>query len=161
MMCIDRRRLLATTFSASILAPHLAFAQGYPNRPITFNSVFAPGSPQDLVVRALADIAAKELGQPIITESKPGAGATLAAASMQASKPDGYMIANAVSNIVLLPQLQKVAFDPMRDFTYFAGNAIGCSIIIVLTLAKRIHRANAGAAIAGGSRSVSNAAVVR
>ena len=95
-----------------------AKAQSFPNRPITVNVSFAPGSPQDLVVRAISEIAAKDLGQPIIIDNKPGGAATLAAAITATAKPDGYTIGTAVSTLVLVPQMQKVAFDPFQSFTY-------------------------------------------
>jgi Tripartite tricarboxylate transporter family receptor len=59
----------------------------------------------------------KDLGQPVVVDNKPGAAATLAAANLLAAKPDGYTIATGLSTLVLLPQMQKVAFEPMQDFT--------------------------------------------
>jgi len=103
---------------ASCLLGSDASAQSFPNRPITVNVSFGAGSPQDLVMRAIAEIASKDLGQPIIIDNKPGGAATLAAAVTIAAKPDGYVLATAVSTIVLVPQMQKVAFDPFKDFTY-------------------------------------------
>ena len=105
-------------FIASGPLSSAAKAQSFPNRTITINVSFAPGAPQDLVVRAIAEIASKHLGQPIIVDNKPGAAATLAAAVTMTAKPDGYTLATAVSTLVLVPQMQKVAFDPFKDFTY-------------------------------------------
>jgi len=102
----------------SCLLNSTAKAQAFPNRPIWVNVSFAPGSPQDLLMRAIAEIASKDLGQPIIIDNKPGAAATLAAAITATAKPDGYTIGTAVSTLVLVPQMQKVAFDPFKDFTY-------------------------------------------
>src|SRR5262245_59693547 len=105
-----------------------AKAQSCTNRPIMVNVSFAAGAPHDLRMRAIAEIASKDLGQPIIIDNKPGAAATLAAALTMAAKPDGYTLATAVSTIVLVPQMQKVAFDPFKDFTYiqqFAAFPVG------------------------------------
>jgi tripartite-type tricarboxylate transporter receptor subunit TctC len=116
---------------ASCLLSSAAKAQSFPNRPITVNVSFAPGAPQDLVMRAIAEIASKDLGQPIIIDNKPGAAATLAAAVTMAAKPDGYTLATAVSTIVLVPQMQRVAFDPFKDFTYiqqFAAFPVGVTV---------------------------------
>jgi tripartite-type tricarboxylate transporter receptor subunit TctC len=47
------------------------------------------------------------------------------------AKPDGYTLATAVSTIVLVPQMQKVAFDPFKDFTYiqqFAAFPVGVTV---------------------------------
>src|SRR5215813_4488187 len=108
-----------------------AKAQSFPNRPITVNVSFAAGAPHDLLMRAIAEIASKDLGQPIIIDNKPGAAATLAAALTMTAKPDGYTLATAVSTIVLVPQMQKVAFDPFKDFTYiqqFAAFPVGVTV---------------------------------
>ncbi len=115
-----RRHFLGSALatSAAAVPSGLALASDFPSRPISFYASFAPGSPQDLIIRAMTEIAAKDLGQPIAVDNKPGAAATIAAASLLAAKPDGYTIGNAVSTLVLVPQMQKVAFDPMRDFTY-------------------------------------------
>lgn len=117
---ISRRNLLASALTLVLAptAPGVTFASDFPSRPISFLAAFAPGSPQDLVIRAMCELVSKDLGQPITVDNKPGAAATLAAASLLPAKADGYTIANAVSTLVLVPQMQKVAFDPMRDFTY-------------------------------------------
>jgi tripartite-type tricarboxylate transporter receptor subunit TctC len=116
--------LLARIFSTFLLLVasgslgSQARAQSFPNRTITLNVGFAAGAPQDLVVRAIAEIASKDLGQPILIDNKPGAAATLAAAVTMTAKPDGYTLATAVSTLVLVPQMQKVAFDPFKDVTF-------------------------------------------
>src|SRR5262245_66107749 len=74
-----------------------AEAQSFPNRPITVNVSFAAGARQDLVMRAIAEIASKDLGQPVIIDNRPGAAATLAAAVTMTAKPDGCPLATAVS----------------------------------------------------------------
>ena len=130
MSQINGRQLLAVAFAVSAFNSDAAFAQTFPDRPIALYSAFAPGSPQDLIVRAVADIATKDLGQPIVTDNKPGAAATLAAASLLSAKSD-YTIASAAITLVLVPQMQKVSFDPFRDFTYilqFASFPVGVAV---------------------------------
>src|SRR5262249_16699332 len=70
-------------------------------------------------IRAMAEIMAKDLGQPVVVENKAGAALTLGPANMAATaKPDGYTMSAIFSPLVLLPQMQKVTYDPFRDFTY-------------------------------------------
>ena len=96
-----------------------ATAETYPNRTITVISPFGAGAPQDALIRAMAEAVAKDLGQSVIVDNRPGAALTLGPGVMaQTAKPDGYTIAAVVSTLVLLPQMEKVAFDPARDFTY-------------------------------------------
>ena len=110
---------LSALLMALALPLAAASAQTYPSRPITVISPLGPGAPQDVIIRAMADIMAKDLGQPVIVDNKPGAALTLGPATMAANaKPDGYTVSAVVSTLVLVNQMQKVAFDPYKDFTY-------------------------------------------
>ena len=97
-------------------------ADSYPSKPIRLLVGFGPGGPTDITFRKLAELAGRELGQPIVVENKPGAGATLAPASLaRLDKSDGYTIAAATSGLLRMPHMQKVDWDPMRDFTWISG----------------------------------------
>src|SRR5262245_12870591 len=86
-------------------------AQPFPNRPITVISPLGPGTPQDVITRAMAEIVAKDLRQPVIVENRAGAAATLGPAAMAATaKPDGYTVSAVVSTLALVPLMQKVAY---------------------------------------------------
>jgi tripartite-type tricarboxylate transporter receptor subunit TctC len=104
----------------SILALGAAFtcaAQGYPQRPVKLVLGFAPGGAADLVSRAFQEPLAKELGQPIIVENRPGAGSSIAAEMVAKSPPDGhtFLIASP-SSILVNPILSpKSGFDPIKD----------------------------------------------
>lgn len=116
MSCLLRIVVIVLTI---IAVPTLAWAQTFPARTVTLITNFAPGSPQDTIIRAMAEHASKDFGQPVVVENKPGGGATLGPAVMAATaKPDGTMVSSLVSTLVLVPQMQKVAFDPFKDFTY-------------------------------------------
>ncbi len=117
----DVMKTVAATAAASLL-PMPATAQGandFPNKPITLLMGWPPGSGPDIWHRALAEVMSKQLGQPVIVENKAGASGTLAPATMAASaKPDGYTISHMPITVLRLPVMQKVAFDPMKDFTW-------------------------------------------
>ncbi len=102
--------------------PAKAASDSYPSRPIRLLVGFGAGGPTDITFRKLAELAGRHLGQPIVVENKPGAGATLAPASMaRMDKPDGYTIAAATAGLLRYPHMQKVDWDPLRDFTWIAG----------------------------------------
>ena len=65
-------------------------AQSYPTQPIKLIIPFAAGGPSDVLARGFAPKLGDNLGQPIIIENKPGAGANLAAEYVANAKPDGY-----------------------------------------------------------------------
>ncbi|MCU0952968.1 MAG: tripartite tricarboxylate transporter substrate binding protein [Burkholderiaceae bacterium] len=79
---IDRRTLLAASGSAAMLVATGARAQAFPARAITLYCAFPAGGPTDQVFRALAEVAARELKQPVVVENRPGAGGTLAAVAL-------------------------------------------------------------------------------
>jgi len=97
-------------------------AQDFPNRPITLIVPWPAGGSTDTHLRKLAEIAGRHLGQPVIVENKPGAGGMLGPAGMASSaKPDGYTIAQLTVGAFRQPYMQKVDWDPIRDFTYIIG----------------------------------------
>src|SRR5689334_22374093 len=97
-------------------------AQDFPNRPITLIVPWPAGGSTDTHLRKLAELAAKHLGQPVIVENRPGAGGMLGPAAMAASaKPDGYTISQMTVAGFRQPYMQKVDWDPIRDFTYIIG----------------------------------------
>ena len=97
-------------------------AQDYPTRPITLIVPWPAGGSTDTHLRKLAELAAKHLGQPIVVENKPGAGGMLGPLGMAGSaKPDGYTISQMTVAAFRQPYMQKVDWDPIRDFTYIIG----------------------------------------
>src|SRR5712691_13065654 len=116
--------LLRAAFAAlTLLAlPSTAFAQGFPNRPITLIVPWPAGGSTDTHLRKLAELASKQLGQPIIVENRPGAGGMLGPAGMaRSAAPDGYTLSQLTVSAFRQPHMQKVDWDPLRDFTYIIG----------------------------------------
>ncbi|WP_240980366.1 tripartite tricarboxylate transporter substrate binding protein [Ramlibacter agri] len=97
--------------------PAFAFAQqaAYPSRPISLIVPWPPGGQTDLTMRVLCDIAARQLGQPIVVENKPGAAGTLVAPLLKAAAADGYTIGQLPLTIYRAALLRKVPWDPLKD----------------------------------------------
>jgi len=104
----------------------------FPERPVTLVVPWPAGGPTDRHLRVMADAAGKHLGQPIIIDNKPGASGTLGGATMAAAaKPDGYTIAQLPITIFRLPYMQKVSWDPRKDFTFIihlTGYTLGVAV---------------------------------
>ena len=99
-----------------------ALAQDFPNRSITLICPWPPGGSTDQHLRIVAQLASKYLGQTVIVENKPGAGGTLGAIALASTaKPDGYTIAQLPLGVFRFPHMQKVQYDPKKDFTYLIG----------------------------------------
>jgi tripartite-type tricarboxylate transporter receptor subunit TctC len=120
-----RRRFLGAAAGAALLSAGLtppASAQAFPNKPITLIVPFPAGGVTDVQFRALAQIATKELGQPIVVSNRPGATGSLGPAQMaQTSPPDGYTLSVVSSAQFRMPHVSKVTWDPLRDFTWILG----------------------------------------
>jgi len=118
----DRRQFLQAGGAtvASLALPALAQAQNFPSRPIKLICPWPAAGSSDMVMRALADSATKVLGQQVIIENKPGASGMLGPNELVKAAPDGYTLSQLTIGVARLPHMQKMQFDPLRDFTYIA-----------------------------------------
>jgi tripartite-type tricarboxylate transporter receptor subunit TctC len=116
------KRLFAVGVIGALMIsfPAPAPGQAYPNKPITIYCGYAAGASTDVTARALAAIAEKSLGVPVVVENKAGGSATVCAALVASKPPDGYTLAILdMAAITVRPHLLKVAFNPLTDFTFF------------------------------------------
>lgn len=130
----SRRNLLvgaAAVGAATLLRPLSAFAQGYPERPITFICPWPAGGTADQSMRALCQVAARALGQAIAVENKAGASGMIGTKAMASAKPDGYTIGQIPISVTRFSQLGTLQLDPLKDFTYLArtsGQTFGIAV---------------------------------
>ncbi|MGE4337667.1 MAG: Bug family tripartite tricarboxylate transporter substrate binding protein [Pigmentiphaga sp.] len=106
----------------------MAWAAGdaaYPTRAVRLLIGQAPGGAVDTVARMTAEGLAARLGQPVVVESRPGAGGMLAAGSVARAEPDGYTLGFLdVGALAVAPLLQQsVPYDPERDFSFLGTTA--------------------------------------
>ena len=115
-----RRRLLqsAVTSAAAIALPAFGQVQAFPSRPIRLICPWPPGGSTDAVMRAIAESAGKSLGGQFVVENKPGASGMLGPNELVSAKPDGYTLSQTTIGVARLPHMQKMQFDPLKDFTY-------------------------------------------
>lgn len=111
------RRLLLGAGLGVLAAP--ALAQGnapWPNRPVRLISPWPPGGPADLIARPLIEKLTIALGQPVVLETRPGAGGTIAVAAVARAAPDGYTVlfSQAGPNAIT-PAFRSVPYDPVKD----------------------------------------------
>ncbi|MFO1309972.1 MAG: tripartite tricarboxylate transporter substrate binding protein [Burkholderiales bacterium] len=109
---------LARLLAAAILAfATPALAQDYPARPVKIVVPFSPGGAVDGPTRIVAQKLGERLGQQVVVENKPGAGATLGAGEVAKAAPDGYtLLLASQTNAISATLYPKLPFDPIEDF---------------------------------------------
>jgi tripartite-type tricarboxylate transporter receptor subunit TctC len=114
------RTAIIAAFTCAIALP--ALAQNYPAKPIIMICPWPAGGSTDQHLRAFAQVASKYVGQNIVIENKPGAGGMLGPGVMaKTAAPDGYVISQLPVGAFRIPHMQKVDWDPLKDFTYIIG----------------------------------------
>jgi tripartite-type tricarboxylate transporter receptor subunit TctC len=130
---LNRRQTLAAAAAAIVAglpcAPALA-ADAWPSHPIHFVVPFGPGGANDLLARAAADGASKVLGQPIIVDNKPGAGAVLGTDVVAKAQPDGYTFLISAAGVISNSMIRKVPYKD-SDLVPVAMIGLAPSVIIV------------------------------
>jgi tripartite-type tricarboxylate transporter receptor subunit TctC len=134
--------------------PAVPFARAepiYPDQPIRIIDPFPSGSPVDVIGRLIADRLEKALGQPVLVESKSGAGGTLGANYVAKSPPDGYtLLVTTGSTLATAPALYRsLPYDPIADFApIWAVKSSGQVVVVnpalpVRSLQELVQYANA------------------
>lgn len=101
------------------LATAGAAAQTYPAKPIRAVVPYAAGGFSDAVGRVMGERLARELGQPILIESRPGGGGRVGAELVARAAPDGYTLlftTNGTHTFMAVTE-ENLSYDPIRDFT--------------------------------------------
>ena len=91
----------------------------FPKKPITLFVGFPAGGSTDTIARAISAESKSIAGQKMMVVNKVGAGGAVAMALLKNMKPDGYnLMINTDTPVTRVPHLRKLAFDPLKDFTY-------------------------------------------
>ena len=112
MQTITRRTAFAA--AAGLAMPALA-QRIWPTRPIRFSSLFAPGGPQEVPGRIIAENLSRRLVEPAVIETKPGAGSALGSQYV-ARETDGHTFLFTTTSLTTLPALMRdPGFDAFTD----------------------------------------------
>lgn len=115
------------------LVSNASFAQSnWPTKPITIIVPFPPGGATDALARAVASRLGPALGQPVIIDYKPGAGATLGAAIAAKAPADGYtLLMGAVHHTIAANVYKNLSYDFQKDFVPITIVGIVPNILVV------------------------------
>jgi tripartite-type tricarboxylate transporter receptor subunit TctC len=123
------RLLLAAAAAASAAA---AFAQAFPAKPIHMLVGYSAGGGADALARIVAAKMSGELGQQVLVDNRPGAGANIAADALAKAAPDGHTIMFADSALLIAPSIYaKLPFDVMKSFAPVAA-AVATPLVVMV-----------------------------
>ena len=122
---LARRTALAAP--ALLLVGGGAFAQTWPDRPVRIIVAFPAGSGTDIMARLLADPLAREIGQPVVIENRPGGNGVVGTQAAALAPADGYtLLVISTSAASINPHvLRRLPYDAVRDFAPIGGLAEG------------------------------------
>ena len=107
-------------------------AQSFPDKPVRIFVPYPAGGGVDVLTRTLGEVVAKQWGQSVVVENRPGAGGMIASQALVSSPPDGYtliMVASGhATNAFLYP---KLPYDTFKDFTPISLLASSPNVLLV------------------------------
>jgi len=107
------------------------FAQAFPSKPIKLISGATAGSASDIIARSIAEKLQNEFGVSVIVENKPGAAGTVAIQTILNSPADGHSVFVYTGAHTVLPLINKVSYDPVKDFSAVTPLAIVPNVMVV------------------------------
>lgn len=116
-MSISVRPLCIAATALIVFGATAPQAQEWPTRPVRVIVPFPGGAAADVVPRTVYEQVSKAVGQPFIIENRPGGGGAPAVAAVMGAKPDGHTILAHSNALITTPAIQKMAWDPARDFS--------------------------------------------
>lgn len=151
--------------AAAMVGP--ASGQNFPSRPIRLLTTVA-GASADFATRVAAQGLTEGLGQPAIVENRGGS-TVIAAQMVINATPDGHTLYGATNSVWILPLMEKVPYDPIRDFAPVALTTTSPSVLAVhpsvaahslkelIALAKAVPgKLNIGSGVAGSTTYLSS-----
>ncbi|HLQ90886.1 MAG TPA: tripartite tricarboxylate transporter substrate binding protein [Xanthobacteraceae bacterium] len=118
---------IATGLTASLPAA----AQSYPTKQIELIVPFVAGGTTDNIARLIAQRFTESWGQTVIVNSRPGGGSVIGTAAVAKAPPDGHTLLVTTVAFTVVPALQKLPYDPIKDFAAVTELA---SLPLVLTV---------------------------
>ncbi len=107
-------------------------AQSFPTKPLRMVVPFPPGGPGEVIARPVAEGLQAVVGQPVVLDFKPGAGAIPGMQSLMSSPADGYTLFVGSNVLVLSKWLFKdLPYDPQRDLRGIVGLASSPYLVLV------------------------------
>ena len=97
--------------------PSTGSAQGYPNKPVRLIVPFSPGGTSDVLARTIGMKLSESWGQPVVIETRTGAGGTIGTGLVAKATPDGYtVLISSAAFAISAAMHQNLPYDALKDF---------------------------------------------
>lgn len=107
-------------------------AQAYPNKALRLVVPFPPGAGTDMLARTIAAKLSDSMGQPVVVDNKPGAGATIGTDAVAKAVPDGYTLLLSTTSHAINPSVfAKLPYDTLKDFVTVTQVATVPTVLVV------------------------------
>jgi tripartite-type tricarboxylate transporter receptor subunit TctC len=125
-------RKAALTLALALTAPLGLAADWSPSKPVRFIVGFPPGGATDLVARIMQPKMSELLGSQVVVDNRPGANGVISLQIISRAEPDGQTIGiGHIGGLVISPAIQKVPYNPVKDFSYIGMLVTLQNILIV------------------------------
>lgn len=114
--------------SCLLAATQLACAQDYPSKPVRVIAGSA-GSNVDVIARMVAERLSQNLGQQFIIDNRPNP--SISGPLLAKAAPDGYTLMANSNNVWILPLMQRVTYDPLKDFAAISLTSQAPNVLLV------------------------------
>ncbi|HOY35135.1 MAG TPA: tripartite tricarboxylate transporter substrate binding protein [Piscinibacter sp.] len=112
-LALPRRALVGLGLVAA-LSPLQSFAQAWPSKPVRWVVAYPAGGGSDFLARQLSPQLAKQLGQTIVIDNRPGAAGIIGTDNAAKSPPDGYTIVTGDNGAMVFHEAmyKKIPYAP-------------------------------------------------
>jgi tripartite-type tricarboxylate transporter receptor subunit TctC len=112
------RSRIALGAALTLIATPMLAAESYPERPIRVIVGVPAGGTPDVMARMVTTGMSKILGQGLVVDNRGGAGGLIGTDTAAKAAPDGYtLLVSSPGPLAILPHMQKITYDPLKDFT--------------------------------------------
>ena len=125
-------RVLAGCLLAFGLVQHAAAQTNWPEKPVKLVVGFTAGSATDVTARLFAQKFTEAWGQPVVVENIAGNSGAIGVDRVAKATPDGYTLMwSGNAAITILPSMQALPFDPLKDLTPISTSLVMPSVFVV------------------------------
>jgi tripartite-type tricarboxylate transporter receptor subunit TctC len=106
-------------------------AADYPMRPVRLVVPFPPGGSNDILARYFAQYLTERIGRQVVVDNRAGADGIIGTELASRSQPDGYTLLFASAAYAVNGATRKVAYDPLKSFSWIGTMGYGPSVLVV------------------------------